>query len=135
MNGKRYYSYLRYLFIIAIAFLIFSRYFDLPISMVILFGSSMAPAINIGDVAILAKGEFNEGDVVLWCSNVFNCILHRVISISGDSVITKGDANKIPDPPIPREMVKYRAILIVPSYVWIPLLIIIIYLLYYRDRG
>ena len=128
--SKKWRNYFKYVFIVVFAFLVLSRYIDFPMGIVILFGTSMKPSMNPGDMAILVKGEYSEGDVVLWCTNMFNCVLHRVISLSDGNVVTKGDANSVPDPPIPRSLVKYKVLVNIPFYIWIPGVGLIIYLLY-----
>ena len=109
--------------------MVFSRYLDLPFAMVIVFGESMKPTLNMGDMVFMYKSDFKVGDIVLWCSGN-SCILHRVVKIVDDTVITQGDANNIPDPPIPKEAVKYKYLFFIPSYLWIPILGIIILLIY-----
>lgn len=125
---RKVFSY-KVLLILIFSILVFSRYLDLPFAMVIVFGESMSPTLNIGDMVFLVKSEYSVGDIVLWCSG-FTCILHRVISINDETVVTKGDANDIPDVPVPKEMIKYKAILHIPWYLWIPILALIVFLIY-----
>ena len=116
-----------YFFVLIFAFLVFGRFFNSPISIAIVSGRSMEPALNIGDLTILIKTEFEVGDIVLWCRGTFNCVLHRLVAVDNETVITKGDANPINDPPLQRDMILYKAVFVIPWYIWIPALIIFIY--------
>ena len=61
---------------------------------------SMVPAIKMGDVIITRPaGEANiqPGRIVMYQHDV-EIITHRVLSIDGNTLITKGDANEEPDP-------------------------------------
>jgi signal peptidase len=58
----------------------------------------MKPAINMGDMVIAGPaGGVKTGDIVTYESDDV-LITHRVLSIEGDTLITKGDANEDPDP-------------------------------------
>ena len=125
-----------HLLVFVFTFLILGRYAGLPISIVIVSGTSMRPSLEIGDLAVLVKdGELDEGDLILWCRNNFDCVLHRVYQVNSTYIITKGDANEIPDPPIPIEKIEYKALFTLPSYIWIPFIIIVLYLIVkYENR-
>ena len=41
-------------------------------------------------------------------------VTHRIISISGDEVITKGDANNAPDDPITMSQIKGKVLFAIP---------------------
>ena len=64
---------------------------------------SMVPAINMGDLIItgpmggLINGEIKPGTVVTYERNK-ELVTHRVASISGKTLVTKGDAVEDPDP-------------------------------------
>lgn len=64
----------------------------------------MIPTINEGDkieiIPISPKIEI--GDIVVYISHVNGCklIAHRIISISGVNIVTKGDNNYYADKPI-----------------------------------
>jgi len=111
-----------------IGFLILGRYIGSPVSIVIVAGTSMRPSLEIGDLAFLVKMDFDVGDLVLWCRDNLNCILHRVYEVNQTHVTTKGDANIAPDPPITIDKVEYTALFTIPSYIWIPITVVLIYL-------
>lgn len=57
-------------------------------------GKGMIPFINDGEKILLEKSvNYNKGDIVLARLSNGNYVLHRVISISKDSVSLMGDAN------------------------------------------
>lgn len=103
----------------------------LPIVFIVVGGKSMEPTLRIGDLAIglaVYVRKFGVGDIVLWCIDLLRlrCTLHRVVEIKNSEVITKGDFNPAPDPPIPINIVYYVVVAYVPSYIWIPLLILVL---------
>lgn len=58
-----------------------------------IYGSSMSPFLKDGDDILIKKVEIStlkEGDVILYNSNRV-LVVHRIISIGKDSIITKGD--------------------------------------------
>lgn len=69
---------------------------------IVVDGKSMFPTYKPGDTVIV-KGEkrpFQVGDIVLFCNNE-KFVIHRIIALEGEFVITKGDNNKYIDcPPV-----------------------------------
>jgi signal peptidase len=73
---------------------------------------SMVPSINLGDVVVTGpingflSGELQTGKVIVYEMGK-NRITHRILSISGDTIIAKGDALNNPDPwPVSLSQVK-----------------------------
>lgn len=73
---------------------------------------SMSPYLEVGDVIIAKEydgGELSagkDGDVVTYYGEVGGesaLITHRVVSVDGDTVITRGDANNTDDSPISKD--------------------------------
>ncbi len=91
-----------------------ARLLDLPVALAIVAGRSMEPTLRPGDMVVLAKGDIEPGDIVLWCTGPTSCTIHRLINLSRGVAVTKGDANPAPDPPIPAQLIKYRAVFVVP---------------------
>jgi signal peptidase I len=84
------------LIVAALAFVFFSPDY----SLYIVRSGSMEPAFNVGDVVIagpLGSGGIKPGVIVTYAIGK-NLITHRVLSIDGNTLITKGDANENPDP-------------------------------------
>lgn len=64
---------------------------------------SMEPNITVDDLVFIKKAEeISVGDVILYNTGKSN-VLHRIIRINGNTIVTKGDANNTEDLPIKRE--------------------------------
>jgi signal peptidase len=82
-------------------------------SAVVLSGS-MEPAVSVGDLLIISRQDsYQVGDIVVYQSGRI-AVTHRIVSISEDEVITRGDANNTEDDPIPPEHIKGEVVLIIP---------------------
>ncbi len=90
--------------------------------MIVLSGS-MEPSIRIGDIVVVKRTqqEPRVGDVVAYKYSGM-IILHRVINVTGNQLVTKGDANDAPDNPITVKQVLGELYLHIP-YVGLPLII------------
>lgn len=83
-------------------------------SLITLFGhsffqvetGSMADTIEIGDIVIVKLGneDIKVQDIVTYVEKDY-FVTHRVLSIDGDTLITKGDFNNTTDAPINRKQV------------------------------
>jgi len=65
-------------------------------------GASMLPAVWPGDVVTIHSSRFSEvsrGDLVLFFRNR-RFFVHRVLEVSGKSLLTRGDSILGPDPPV-----------------------------------
>jgi hypothetical protein len=74
-------------------------------------GQSMHPTVRHADPVLLAplRGPVRRGDVVLVPLGP-RLMLHRVVRVDRDAVITRGDARPRADAPIPRAAVIARAV-------------------------
>ncbi len=82
-------------------------------SSVVLTGS-MEPAISPGDLIIVKKScDVREQDVIVY-EDGNALVVHRIIGVNGDQLITQGDANNTADDPIAREAVRGKVILAIP---------------------
>ncbi|MEB2836860.1 MAG: signal peptidase I [Desulfurococcales archaeon] len=116
MEGDRY-----TLALAALATLILAlKLLPVPLAVMVVGSGSMRPAMEVGDLVVVAGKNYHVGDVVVWCRGARLCVVHRVVRIADGYVVTKGDANPAPDPPVPRGLVKGRVALVVPRYVWVP---------------
>jgi signal peptidase len=110
-----------YFLLVFVIFLGIARFIDFPVSMSMVGGRSMEPALFIGDLVFSVKGNYTVGDIVIVEGlSKMGCIIHRVVNFTSDSVITKGDANPGPDPPVSRERVLYKVVFVVPRLLWVP---------------
>ena len=58
---------------------------------------SMEPYLMPGDTAYVAGLEPGTGDVAAYYDGDGDLVLHRVEAVSGDGIVTKGDANPVRD--------------------------------------
>ena len=108
------------LLVIAVLILMKNGYY-----MLLVLTGSMKPHINPGDIVFIGPGQTKVGEIIAYVGPGRSVILHRVIDIiqnSGHmSIITKGDANSVADPPFPPSHVLGRLIFKIP-YVGLPIL-------------
>lgn len=76
--------------------------------------ASMATAIDIDDVVIVKLGsdDLKQGDIISFKQDE-NIITHRIIEISDNKIITKGDSNNAQDEPINKDKVIGKVINII----------------------
>lgn len=81
-----------------------SHYLDTQYPMASITSGSMWPVLKKGDLVFIKgvddKKDIQKGDIVVYKNVQYGFAIHRVISISNDTVITKGDANNTQDAPI-----------------------------------
>lgn len=129
-------SYLLYLFLLLLLLLILGRLVSFPASLSIVSGDSMLPALRSGDLVLGVSSDYKVGDVVIWYATFMHGTIHRVVNVTSDYVVTKGDNNPLPDPPIPKSFVKYKVVLIIPREIWLSLVIVsVIVYVYYKREG
>lgn len=76
---------------------------------VVLTGS-MEPNLSEDDLIIIKKtNDYNVEDIVVF-QDKYTLVVHRIISVDGDTVITKGDANDSEDAPIKMSQIKGEVI-------------------------
>ena len=70
-------------------------------------GYSMYPLIKQREdiLRIVKTDTFKKGDIILYKSNVDHYVLHRILKIKKDKIITAGDHNYRKDQPITKEQV------------------------------
>lgn len=76
----------------------------------IVISGSMEPEININDLIIIKEQEvYNEQDIVTYEEND-SLITHRIIEISDNIIITKGDNNNVEDKQIESSQIHGKVI-------------------------
>ena len=76
---------------------------------VVLTGS-MEPAIHADDVILVkAEDQYQVGDIAVYQSGSM-LVVHRIMEVGSDTVITQGDANNAPDEPVRKEMLKGKVV-------------------------
>ena len=87
-----------------------------------LCGFSMKPLVRSGSVLrFSARAEPTTGDIVLLRYPGQKLVAHRVLRLSEESVWTKGDSCRVPDPPVARARVLGAATCLEVGPVAIPL--------------
>ena len=72
----------------------------------VVLSGSMESELSIGDLIFISERDgYEVGDVVVYQDGGI-AVVHRIISIDGETVTTKGDANNTPDAAISMESIK-----------------------------
>lgn len=93
-------------FVISIIFLLFNCYFkkeksslesNFPLSIFQIQSGSMMPEVEIGEIVVLWKcKKYEEKDIITYKINSY-FITHRILKITEEGYITKGDFNNTED--------------------------------------
>ncbi len=80
----------------------------------VVLSGSMEPELSAGDLVIVGdSGSVEVGDVVVYQDgNVL--VVHRVVEIDGDVMVTKGDANNVADAPMSVSAVRGEVLASIP---------------------
>lgn len=80
----------------------------------VVLSGSMEPALSVNDLVIVREqSEYNKDDIVVYQDGGM-LVIHRIISIDGDKVITQGDANNTADQPIEMSAIKGKQVASIP---------------------
>lgn len=80
----------------------------------VVLSGSMEPELSVGDLLLLREQEsYTEGDIIVYQSGAMP-VVHRILSLRGETVITKGDANNVADEPFHCDAIKGKVILAIP---------------------
>lgn len=80
----------------------------------VVLSGSMEPEFSKNDLIIVkATKDIHVSDIVVFESEN-SLIVHRIIDIDDESIITQGDANSIADDPISLSQIKGKVIYVVP---------------------
>ena len=72
----------------------------------VVLSDSMENTLSVDDLVIIrAADDYAVNDIVLYQEDS-TLVIHRIIRIDGDEIITKGDANNIADAPINKSQIK-----------------------------
>ena len=76
----------------------------------VVLSGSMEPTLAVDDLVLVKRcGEYAPGDVVVYQSGG-SLVIHRIMEIDGETVITQGDANNAPDEPFPKTDIRGRLV-------------------------
>lgn len=93
---------------------------DTPV--VAVFSNSMVPTYDKGDMIIVQGGtNISVGDIVVYDASGYKYpIIHRILNVTANGVVTKGDHNLSPDPWVtPLSKVHGKAIFRIPYLGWV----------------
>lgn len=80
----------------------------------VVLSGSMEPELSVDDLlVVVAQDSYEVGDVVVF-QNQRTAVVHRIIAINGEEIITRGDANSSDDDPITLANIKGRVALAIP---------------------
>lgn len=86
----------------------------LGFGMTVVLSGSMEPELSVDDLLIVVPADTYEvGDVVVF-QNQRTAIVHRIVAINGEEIITRGDANTSDDEPITLANIKGRVVCAIP---------------------
>ena len=71
---------------------------------------SMEPELSINDLLFVKEaGDYAVGDMIVYQKDGMS-VVHRIMEINGDEVITKGDANNTEDSPILKTRIEGKVV-------------------------
>lgn len=80
----------------------------------VVLSGSMEPALSVDDLVIVRESaSYAPGEVVVYQSGDI-LVIHRIVDIDGDTLITRGDANSIADDPVSISAVKGKLVGVIP---------------------
>ena len=86
----------------------------LGFGMTVVLSGSMEPELSVDDLLIVVPADTYEvGDVIVF-QNQRTAIVHRIVAINGEEIITRGDANTSDDEPITSANIKGRVVCAIP---------------------
>ena len=80
----------------------------------VVLSGSMEPVLSVGDLLIVqAQDRYETGDIVVYQSGNIP-VVHRIVSITDETVTTRGDANNANDEPFSPTAIKGEVIAVIP---------------------
>lgn len=84
------------------------------VGVTVVLSGSMEPRLSTGDLLfVVSQDQYNEKDIVVFQTG-HTAVVHEIIEIEGDTVITKGMANNTEDDPIQLSQIKGKVVLDIP---------------------
>ena len=75
---------------------------------------SMEPTLSVNDLVIVQTADtYAVGDVVVYQSGS-SLVIHRIVRVEDEYVVTRGDANNTEDDPVALSAVKGRMVFAIP---------------------
>lgn len=80
----------------------------------VVLSGSMEPELSVNDVVVIKECKsYSVGDIVVY-QDGNSLVIHRIISLDGETAVTQGDANNVPDEPIKLSDIKGKKTAAVP---------------------
>lgn len=80
----------------------------------VVLSGSMEPAIRTDELIIVqAREDYEVGDVVVYQTG-YTMVVHRIVAMDGQTVVTRGDANNTDDAPMELSCIKGKVIAHIP---------------------
>ena len=76
----------------------------------VVLSGSMEPEFSKGDLIVVAESESYGIDDIVVFQDGASLVVHRIIEMDGDKVITQGDANNVADEPIEISAIKGKVL-------------------------
>ena len=80
----------------------------------VVLSGSMEPEFSAGDLLFVKQSDNYKVDDVVVFQDGRIAVTHRIISMTENEVITKGDANNVEDDPITLDRIKGKVVLVIP---------------------
>lgn len=90
----------------------------LGFSTAVVVSGSMEPAISVNDMVVIQeKDNYAEKDVISYVSQSGNLITHRIVDVTDEGFVTRGDANKAIDveAPVSVDKVVGKVVYVIPQ--------------------
>ena len=80
----------------------------------VVLSGSMEPELSVGDLLIIKESDsYNVNDVIVY-QDFGIVITHRIVSMTDDEIVTRGDANNTDDDPISLKQIKGKVVAAIP---------------------
>ena len=80
----------------------------------VVLSGSMEPEFSAGDLIFVQEADsYQLKDIVVY-QDGRSLVVHRIVNIDGETVITQGDANNAPDAPISLSVIKGKVTFCIP---------------------
>ena len=82
----------------------------------VVLSGSMEPKFSAGDLIVVVEADdYAINDIVVYQS-AKKAVVHRIIDIDEDRIITQGDANNVSDKPIDKSCIKGKVLFSIPYF-------------------
>lgn len=81
----------------------------------VVLSGSMEPTLSTGDLIVVKEVDSYAVDDVVVYQDGHSLVVHRIIEIDGENIITQGDANNTPDTPIEATALKGTVVAHLPA--------------------